>query len=442
MSNIGQIGGGGAADQQRRQYMQRLGTNRPGMSFSMDGEDAHGSRMSMLEGGFFGPVYGNNNIGESPDNWGQRGLDNNFAGTFGSVNPAIQQWNQQNARRSPNYGGFNSNGGVGNQQYGPPQQGPGGGGQQRPGGQMTSSFSGTGAGQTSGGTQHNAQQNNYGWGGQQRRGAEANVGAPDLGTVSELMRWASQVPGGMQQLQSMGMMPEISSTQYGGSNNGSLQTRSGIGSGSPFGGMNRLMNNTGQAATNNPMTSRPPMQSFGNGGIGMGGGRQDGLGSSFGTLIGGGQQQGGFEMNLQNTIQQMLQNPTGYTPGQQAQMRTRAGDAAAGQQDINAQRIREDAVRRGAYGSAGGDADIRDQLNRSNAQGAADQQRAVQDVDFGLADLGRQGRQGAAALGTGLLGEQFKNQNSIRELVMMLEALKSSMGGQGGLSMILGGGNT
>lgn len=389
---------------------------------------------------------------------------------FGSNNPAIQQWNQRNGQRSPNYGGFNSNGGVGNQQYGPPQIG--GGGQQRPGGQMTSSFSGTGAGQTSGGTQHNAQQNNYGWGrsGQQqyrtnpvtgaqepvntggvfqggtsnrRAGSAQNgmVGAPDLGTVSELMRWAQQVPGGMQQLQAMGMMPEISSTQYGGSNNGSLQTRSGIGSGSPFGGMNRLMNNTGQAATNNPMTSRPPMQSFGNGGLSAPGGGQ-GLGSSFGTLIGGGQQQGGFEMNLQNTIQQMLQNPTGYTPGQQAQMRTRAGDAAAGQQDINAQRIREDAVRRGAYGSAGGDADIRDQLNRSNAQGAADQQRAVQDVDFGLADLGRQGRQGAAALGTGLLGEQFKNQNSIRELVMMLEALKSSMGGQGGLSMILGGGNT
>ena len=340
---------------------------------------------------------------------------------FGSNMPGIQQWGQQNAQRRPM--------------------------QQRP---HQSGSTGPGAGDyQSYQTNATGQLGQYGGQRQQNYGNMSGA-APDLGTVSELLRWQRQTGG---DLAAMGMAPEISSTQYGQHNAGSRQTGMGLNNQTNNlfgGGSSGFQNQLNRAGGNTIEGPGPRVSGYVNGqaqyasqaapGFGVNPSGQ-GVPSApgFGLLTGGGQQQGGFEMNLQNTIQQMLQNPTGYTPGQQAMMRTRAGDSAAGQQSINAQRIQEDAVRRGAYGSAGGDADIRDQLNRSNAQGAADQQRAVQDVDFGLADLGRQGRQGAAALGTGLLGEQFKNQNSMRELVMMLEALKSSMGGQGGLNMILGG---
>lgn len=510
MSNLG------TAANHRQNYIQTMnqanrrynGPPNGNLSFSMDGQDAHGSRLSMLGSGVFGPVYGNNNIGQSPDNWGQHAINNNMVGTFGSANPAIQQWNRRNGQRSnPNniLGGqqphANANNGgllIGNagQPPLPPSGRIGGGGRPTGNGQLTSSFSGTGGGRTiTGHTNPGAGYSLRGQSGQQQyrtnpitgqqepvntggiyQGGTSNrraglaengmVGSPDLGTVSELLRWASQVPGGEAQLRAMGMMPQVHSTQYGGRTPHPFQQdaqmqnqfRNQVASGQRAYVNGRLIDtSTGQpinGATYGNFTS-PGYENYNQqrqgsfGGFGMGnltanqntGGAN--LGNmSFGRLIGGNGQQGdqsGFEMNLQNSIQQMLQNPTGFTDAQQTQMRTRAGDAAAGQQAMNAQRIQEDAVRRGAYGSAGGDADIRDQLNRSNMEGAASQQRAVQDVDFGLADLARQGSQVATGQGIGLLGEQFKNQNSIRELVMMLEALKSSMGSQGGLSMILGG---
>lgn len=243
------------------------------------------------------------------------------------------------------------------------------------------------------------------------------VGSPQLGTVSELMRWASQVPNGMQQLQAMGMMPEISSYAP-------QQSYMQSGMGGP--------NVGGGGRGGDPRMSGSPQM---NGGMGM---QQPGMnnglgGQSIQSLVNGtgsglNREQSGFERGLEGTIAQLLGGSN------ESALRTRASDTIAGQQRGAEERTREDAVRRGASGS-GGDADIRTELNRVSAEGG----RAQNDASLDISQFLNQQKLGALGQGNQLLGNQLSDTRSIREMITMLQALMSQQGGQGGLSMILGG---
>ena len=157
----------------------------------------------------------------------------------------------------------------------------------------------------------------------------------------------------------------------------------------------------------------------------------------MGNQPGGGMQreQSPFEGSMQNSIMDMLRNPTGYNPTQEQQLRNRASEPYAFQQQQSMEDTRGDAVRRGAASS---DADIRDQLNRVSSEGARNQQRASFDVDTSLAGLKREGTLGALGAGNSLLGNQLGDAKSIREMMTLLASLQQQ-GGQQGLSFLLGG---
>lgn len=251
------------------------------------------------------------------------------------------------------------------------------------------------------------------------------VGAPNLGLVSELQRFQSQVPGGSQFLQSRGMMPNIQTSQFRPGSVSQFRPDAN------YGGQ-------GMAPVNEQFP--PGFSSYGINYPGMGqGGQQQGLTNQSAVPNNGSttRQPSEFEGTLQNKITGLLNNPTGFDQIQQQQLRNRAAAPIAGQQQINEQRTREDAVRRGNYG--GGDMDIRDQLNRVSAQGAADQGRAGQDIDMMLANLQRQGTQAGLGAGVGLLGQQMGDQKSIREMLTLLEGLNQQGGAAGqGLNFLMG----
>lgn len=289
------------------------------------------------------------------------------------------------------------------------------------------------------------------------------VGAPDLGTASELMRWARQVPNGEQILRNMGMMPEITQSQWSSGSagpNNNLQT--GLSSAGRTGNQTDwdLAQRNQQAAQQRSGRSQqqPQQQQYRPGYVpgytppiyGPGGGTStipaygsgtmtpNGYSATAGYLgpqVGGGQSAGGFQGQLQNAVSGLLQNPSGLNQSQQNMMRTRATDAVAGQQSVNEQRTREDAIRRGASTSAGGDSDIRSELNRVGAQGASDQSKALTDIDALIANLNRTGTLGAINAGVGVQGEANKQ----RELEMLIGQLMQQAGGLGGLQLILGG---
>jgi hypothetical protein len=251
------------------------------------------------------------------------------------------------------------------------------------------------------------------------------------------------MPGGEDYLRSIGMMPEISSMTVDGRGDTSAWDRRVVGA-VGGGGYSRESQSPQQqqqspyANLNRSLGTQPRMNINTSGVL------------SANKQIGGGG--GNLESSLERQIQQLLQGGSGYSNDQENLMRTRAGDYAAGQQATNEQRMREDAIRRGASTSAGGDADIRSELNRVSAQGAMGQQQATQDVDRMLADLRRQNVSTGLSAGGGLLGQRYGQQlgqqqlaqrerESLRELEMLLASLQGEQGGMNspGLQFIMGG---
>lgn len=272
------------------------------------------------------------------------------------------------------------------------------------------------------------------------------VGAPDLGTASELMRFADQVPGGEDYLRNIGMMPEISTYGAGQSYHAGS---AGMGFGQAGGALGALSAMSSMPGTPT-RTPAAPAQGFTLPGLGgLGGANSFGnasiplnvpgsgtAGLNLPTVPGG--NSGGFGGFLEGQVRNFLNNPSGYSPTDVSNMRTRASETVAGLQNDAMNRAREDAVRRGASTSAGGDSDIRDSLNRVAAAGSQQQIRAGQDIDKLLAEARRAGTLGGISAGTGLYGQQLGDIQNLRQILTALAALQQSQGAQGGLSMILG----
>lgn len=274
-------------------------------------------------------------------------------------------------------------------------------------------------------------------------GAPVNgmVGSPNLGTVSELQRWARQVPGGEQYLRSIGMMPEVTTMRVG-----SLGTSGGGANGIDM--MNNAALTSGNSATDEAASARYAQAN------GLLGGQDprypaSGAGSpAAGTRgfqpMGGPRAQtrppSGLSGRLEGAITGMLDNPTGYTDTQQQQLRNRAVDPISQQMMEGMEDVRADAARRGAATS---DADVRDQLGRVRADSAMSASETSFNVDKALADLSRQTRLGAVGAGNQLLGTQLQDARSQQELELLLAQLQAEqqmdMGPMAGLSSVFGG---
>lgn len=222
------------------------------------------------------------------------------------------------------------------------------------------------------------------------------VGSPNVGLASELMRLQRQgvnLPAGYQ--------PEISSM------------RTSFNSSSLFNNPTYRK----QAGLDEPIGTLAPWAN-----------QQSNIGQpNFGvTQSNYEREQSPFEKLLESGYSGML-NPQG-----EQSLRTRISDIAAGQQRMSEERLREDAIRRGASG-AQGDADIRDQLTRIQSEGARNQQQGQIDADQYFNNL----RLSALGGGAGLLGSQLGDTRSLREMITMLEALKSQTQ-PSGLQFVLG----
>lgn len=296
-------------------------------------------------------------------------------------------------------------------------------------------------------------------------GAPVNgqVGSPNLGSASELMRWASQVPGGAQYLQSIGMMPNMSST------NVSSGTRSGQGlqdPNNPWTGAQNISGTGGYGANtyrlsdgslSNGPTSAPhnPQQQLGSPNPGasnpmstpmsttpghnaVGGMMNTGPGGTTDVSAGrsGGGTAGDMSGSLQAQIEKLFQNPSGLDPTQQQQIVNEAQSPYAQQQQTDTANTQEDAIRRGASGS-GGDSDIRDQLNRVSMEGASNQQNAATNARLGIQQQGMQNVMGALGAGNQLYGNQVNNANSIRQMQVLMNSLAQQNGPLAGLGMAM-----
>lgn len=255
-------------------------------------------------------------------------------------------------------------------------------------------------------------------------GAPVNgiVGTPDLGTVSELNRWAGQVPGGMEYLRSIGMAPNVQTMQVGdmGTSRGGNSVRT----------MNRMAQQNDGWSPQDQAASAALMP---------GGVPQPATSGGFRPAGPGAKQGGSLEQQLESGVKGMLQNPTGYNSTQEQQLRNRAVDPISQQMMEGMEDVRADAARRGAATS---DADIRDQLGRVRSDAAMSASDASFNVDKALADLGRQGRLGAIGAGNSLLQTQLQNARSQQELELMLQQMEAenaqNMGPQSGLANIFG----
>lgn len=294
------------------------------------------------------------------------------------------------------------------------------------------------------------------------------VGAPNLGVASELNRWAGQVPGGQSHLYGMGMAPMINGLPFGSLGNptadqnyqNTMQYMSNVPNASSMGMgqfqdptyLNYVSNYNRQQQQQSPgQFSMPSMFGQGQGQIGssapgQGLARQFGVGGFSGSLNnplagrgGSGSAGSGIMGNLQNTINTMMRGSSGVPQNVENAMRTRVGDTTAGMQSSAEQRAREDAVRRGASTSGGGDSDIRDQLNRVAAEGSSQQIQGQQGIDQMLAQLTNQNRATGVGAGVNLASAQLRDQQQLRDLMLMMGMLQAQQGPMGGLSSILGG---
>lgn len=251
----------------------------------------------------------------------------------------------------------------------------------------------------------------------QRAGRPKNgiVGAPDLGTASELLRWARQIDqtsngAGSRYLQSIGMMPEVSTI---GPVRANGQPYSNTSSGSPDTKFGRMPSPAGTPAPRAPtMNTGGPQQA------------QAQAGSSPNSQFG---------QNLQSSIMSLLNPAEDKRYGQQ--LRNRATEPIAAQTQRNLEESRMDAARRGAASS---DADIRDQLNRVSAQGARDMSAASLDVDQALQELMNNKRIAGINAGNTLYGNQLNDQRARQELEMLLAQMQEENGPLAGLSAIFG----
>lgn len=325
-------------------------------------------------------------------------------------------------------------------------------------------FGGQGAGpQASGGYSGNAGLNPNA-----RPGSPINgqVGSPNLGYLGNY--WGSS-PEMQQYLQGMGIAPQYSFIGPQGSMVPDTN--------SPFGNNRGYVDASGQNVVGGssgqvPYASKAQMDVNGvsatnwpsSGGGSVTGGGFQGLDtqreqSPFEKMLEGNatnlinRKPGQLEQGLEGGIMSML-NRGRYGDTQEKMLINRAQEPYAFAQREMLEDTRGDAVRRGAASS---DADIRDQLNRVQAQGVQGQQRAAFDATMGLMDQRRNDLTSATGLGQGLLGQQFNQQlgaqsagqgllgsqlrdtQQLREMITALNALAQQQGPQGGLQFLLGG---
>lgn len=267
------------------------------------------------------------------------------------------------------------------------------------------------------------------------------VGAPDLGTVAGLMMFQNQGGGPLPP----GLQPSIGQFRQQGGVSGPMGKQGMFGNIQSGGGGTPVTQQSLYNMANAPNSPFGPSRTPSIGGLPLPSPQLPGMGQlpfggqgTGGGVPWGAQGHGGLGGNLERTIGSMLGGGSGFNPQQEQQLRTQAGDYAAGQQRMAEQRLREDAIRRGASTSAGGDTDIRSELNRVGFEGAAGQQRATQDVDRMLAQLGQQRQQAGLGAGVSLYREQGERERALRELELLLSQLQSEQGMQG-LNFILGG---
>lgn len=233
------------------------------------------------------------------------------------------------------------------------------------------------------------------------------VGTPNLGAASEIMRLINQGVLSPDQARQAGVMPDISTMSVGQRG----MNPAGVAQG-------RYDPRTGQWSGGTPAPG------------GMGGPGGPGGAMPPGGGAGYQREQSPFELSIQNAISGNLGDQT----AQRRRMQTTLGESISGATSNAMEQTREDAVRRGATG-AQGDADIRDQLNRSIMQGGADQARGRNEIESILQGFKNQ----AIGQGTSLLGEQGQDVRSLREMITMLEALKQQNSPLSGINFSLGG---
>ena len=282
-----------------------------------------------------------------------------------------------------------------------------------------------------------------------------------LGTVSELLRLARSDPGMADYLRSQGLMPEVSTmgpsqyTQQGGGNqtDWNLALRNQQIAQARAGHPGQSGAQYSASRNNGPTHARPdgslytaapgsfnrPLSQFGINsmpGSYTGGQYNQNEGNSTwtGSAGFGGSGGGGLDNNLEAAINKLLGGYSGISSEQETAMRTRASDTVAGNQATAEQRSREDAVRRGASTQAGGDSDIRTELNRVGAEGARSQITAGQDIDQMLAQLSNSNMLAGVQSGSGYV-------QKMAELQALLAALQQQQGSGGsmGLQLALGG---
>ena len=316
------------------------------------------------------------------------------------------------------------------------------------------------SGRTAGNTNY-AQSGMFGLGNFSGRAQQTNYN-DSLGQVSELMRLARSDPGMADYLRSQGLMPNISTmgpsqyTQQGGGNQtdwnlalrNQQQAQARAGHPGQSGAQYSASRNNGPTHarpdgslyTAAPGSFNRPLSQFGINsmpGSYTGGQYNQNEGNSTWTGsagFGGGSGGGGLDNNLEAAINKLLGGYSGISSGQETAMRTRASDTVAGNQAAAEQRAREDAVRRGASTQAGGDSDIRTELNRVGAEGARTQVEAGQDIDQMLAQLKNQNLLAGVQSGSGYV-------QKMAELQALLAALQQQQGSGGsmGLQLALGG---
>lgn len=314
------------------------------------------------------------------------------------------------------------------------------------------------------------------------------VGSPNLGVTSALLNYGNSSPQARQYLQSLGINPTVNgfnAFDYAG-----LST-----------GVNQGAQYAQPSSFSSPEAYRTYMEGFMNAGRGeqlpVGVHRMDGQlvynptggtnraswvpwpgaaqyesgisgqgqqGIGLGAGLDAGRTQSPFELNLQNAIQNLVNNPRPYqnnvmggrVPGsiqpqnakssllnggqvnlgtEEALMRSQARGGIGAAQRRAEENSRMDAARRGV--ASRGDASIRDQLNRIGARGASDQNRAQLDISKTISDLERANLLGGLGAGNSLLGTQLMDSRALQQLLVQLQAIQAQ-NGQNGLSMLLG----
>lgn len=326
------------------------------------------------------------------------------------------------------------------------------------------------------------------------------MGSPLLGTSAALINYGNQSPQNQAYLRQMGLVPTVNGFSAFSSNSGSapVQLTPGMNSSDQAGrtfangmiqsvpgpnGTTQYLDSTGMGVQPSSTWKRdsagrlfdsasmPGMQgeaAFP--GMGGGGGSGGGSGGGGGAFPVDDREQSDFELELQNSISGLLNQPRPYQrnvygsrvegslpPGdknykggngypnsgatnlgtEEALLRSNAANSIAAGTRQNQEAVRMDAARRGATNSQGGDAGVRDSLNRETARGASNQNTAMSGISKMISDIERSNLMGGLGAGNSLLNTQLTDARSLQQLLAQIYAI-DKQSGQGNLNMLLG----